>query len=111
MSTSPSKVQSTSGFDDMMDNEALSEKVHHSSLKYSQEVEKLTDSEIQKHILVAQKLSKTYDCTQGKKQALQDFSIKLSKDRIFGLLGPNGAGKTTFLSIVTGAVRQDSGEA
>lgn len=35
----------------------------------------------------------------------------MSTDKIFGLLGPNGAGKTTFLSIVTGALKQDSGEA
>lgn len=80
-------------------------------MKYNQEVDKLKNSELEDHILVAKRLSKTYDCTQGRKKALQNFSIKLSKDKIFGLLGPNGAGKTTFLQIVTGQIRQDSGKA
>lgn len=30
---------------------------------------------------------------------------------IFGLLGPNGAGKTTLISILTGLIEPDSGNA
>jgi ATPase subunit of ABC transporter with duplicated ATPase domains len=83
--------------DPIIDTETNSDLFHSSSVKYAQEVDKLKMSDLQEHILVAKRLSKTYDCTLGRKKALQSFSIKLSKDKIFGLLGPNGAGKTTFL--------------
>lgn len=50
-------------------------------------------------------LNKSY----GKKAALQDINLEISKG-MFGLLGPNGAGKTTLMRILTTLLRKDSGQ-
>lgn len=42
--------------------------------------------------------------------ALKDISITLHKGEILGFLGPSGAGKTTTIKIITGQLRQTSGE-
>ena len=42
--------------------------------------------------------------------ALNDVSIQIPKNQIFGLLGPNGAGKTTLLRIITQITAPDSGK-
>lgn len=42
--------------------------------------------------------------------ALDNFSLEIEKDTIFGLLGVNGAGKSTLLSILNGLVPFDEGE-
>ena len=43
--------------------------------------------------------------------ALKDINITLHKGEILGFLGPSGAGKTTTIKIITGQLRQTSGEA
>lgn len=43
--------------------------------------------------------------------ALDDVSITLSADRIYGLLGRNGAGKTTLMSVLTAQAFASSGDA
>ncbi len=48
------------------------------------------------NLLVAEHITKAY----GKHIALNDFSISIPRQSVFGLLGPNGAGKTTFLRIL-----------
>ncbi len=57
-------------------------------------------------ILVAKNVSKTY----GDYTALDNISLKIPKNCIYGLLGPNGAGKTTFIRIINQIIYQDSGE-
>jgi len=47
---------------------------------------------------------------QGKKVALDDFSIHVPKGSIYGLLGPNGAGKTSFIRIINQITQADSGD-
>ena len=42
--------------------------------------------------------------------ALEDINITLHKGEILGFLGPSGAGKTTTIKIITGQLRQTSGE-
>jgi ABC-2 type transport system ATP-binding protein len=42
--------------------------------------------------------------------ALDDVSIEIPAQSIFGLLGPNGAGKTSFIRIVNQITAPDSGE-
>lgn len=42
-------------------------------------------------------------------KALDDISLSVSNDEIFGLLGPNGAGKTTFFNAITGFTRPTGG--
>lgn len=51
-------------------------------------------------------VSKTY----GDKKALNDISIKVPQQSIYGLLGPNGAGKTTLIRILNQITMPDSGQ-
>lgn len=51
------------------------------------------------------KLCKSY----GNKQALKNVSLELTPG-IYGLLGPNGAGKSTMMNIITGNLKQTSGD-
>ena len=51
-------------------------------------------------------VSKTY----GTKRVLNDISIKVPEQSIYGLLGPNGAGKTTLIRILNQITMPDSGE-
>ena len=55
--------------------------------------------------LVFQDLKRSY----GKKQALKGVSMTLTPG-IYGLLGPNGAGKSTLMNILTGNLKQSSGQ-
>ncbi len=47
----------------------------------------------------------------GQKQAVDDLSLEVRTGSMFGLVGPNGAGKTTTLSMATGLLRPDTGQA
>jgi ABC-2 type transport system ATP-binding protein len=42
--------------------------------------------------------------------ALDNLNIEVSKNSVYGFLGPNGAGKTTTVKILTGLMRQTSGD-
>jgi len=44
-----------------------------------------------------------------KKQALTDINLTLESGHIVGLLGPNGSGKTSLIKILTGVIRDYSG--
>lgn len=54
---------------------------------------------------------KTTDlCKNFKGQiAVNNVSLEIKKNSVYGLLGPNGAGKSTFLKMVTGMIHPDSG--
>jgi ABC-2 type transport system ATP-binding protein len=56
-------------------------------------------------ILETNSLTKSY----GHAKALDNFTVKFEKDKIYGLLGRNGAGKTTLLNIITSRIFADSG--
>lgn len=45
----------------------------------------------------------------GGLKAVDDFSIKIRKNELYGLIGPNGAGKTTVFNLLTGVYRADKG--
>ena len=47
----------------------------------------------------------------GEKKVLEDVTFDLYNNEIFVLLGHNGAGKTTLISILTGLIDSNSGEA
>ena len=47
----------------------------------------------------------------GEKVAVNDLSLQVPQGSMFGLVGPNGAGKTTTLSMTTGLLRPDAGQA
>ena len=51
-------------------------------------------------------VSKTY----GDYKALNNISIKVPKQSIYGLLGPNGAGKTTLIRMLNQITAPDEGE-
>ena len=46
----------------------------------------------------------------GEFKALDDVSISVPEQCIYGLLGPNGAGKTTLIRIINQITGPDSGE-
>lgn len=58
------------------------------------------------NIIESKRVTKVY----GKVKALDELSFTLAENKITGLIGRNGAGKTTLLKIVTGLIRQTSGE-
>lgn len=45
----------------------------------------------------------------GNLAAVNDCSIELDKDGIYGLVGPNGSGKTTLFNLISGFLRPDEG--
>lgn len=47
----------------------------------------------------------------GDKQAVNSINLDVPSGSFYGLVGPNGAGKTTTLSMATGLLRPDSGQA
>lgn len=47
----------------------------------------------------------------GDKVAVDNLSLTVPRGSIYGVVGPNGAGKTTMLSMATGLLRPDAGEA
>lgn len=50
-------------------------------------------------------LSKSY----GDVKAVNNISLRVDDEQIFGLLGTNGAGKSTFLRLAAGVLKQDEG--
>lgn len=57
------------------------------------------------YILTAENVSKSY----SNHRALDNVSLNIPEQSIFGLLGPNGAGKTTLIRIITQIIEADSG--
>ena len=58
------------------------------------------------NILEASHVSKSY----AVHKALDNVSIAIPKQSIFGLLGPNGAGKTTLIRIINQIIMADEGQ-
>ncbi|MFP7335922.1 lantibiotic protection ABC transporter ATP-binding protein [Shouchella clausii] len=58
------------------------------------------------YILQTKQLTKNY----RRATVLNDVSINVRKNTVYGLLGPNGAGKSTTLKIISGLIKPTSGE-
>ena len=58
------------------------------------------------NILVTKGVTKNF----GKHTALNNISLEIPKNSIYGLLGPNGAGKTTLIRIINQIAYPDQGE-
>jgi gallidermin-class lantibiotic protection ABC transporter ATP-binding subunit len=57
-------------------------------------------------ILETRNLTKTF----GKQNAVNNVSLKVKENSVYGLLGPNGAGKSTLLKMIAGMLHKTSGE-
>ncbi len=57
-------------------------------------------------IIEIKNVSKSY---QGK-PALNEISLSIQENALFGLLGENGAGKSTLIKILSGLIKKDSGD-
>ncbi|MDE6387313.1 MAG: lantibiotic protection ABC transporter ATP-binding protein [Lachnospiraceae bacterium] len=56
-------------------------------------------------------LETTNLCKKFKKQmAVNDLSLRIERNSVYGLLGPNGAGKSTTLKMIVGMIHPTSGE-
>ena len=42
--------------------------------------------------------------------ALDNININIEKGEIVALIGPSGSGKSTLMNLITGTIKQDSGE-
>jgi ABC-2 type transport system ATP-binding protein len=58
------------------------------------------------YILQTKNLCKTFQ----KQRAVNNISISIQENSVYGLLGPNGAGKSTTLKIISGMFHKTSGE-
>ncbi|MBT4729502.1 MAG: ABC transporter ATP-binding protein [Bacteroidetes bacterium] len=58
------------------------------------------------NVLEVKSVSKSY----GSHLVLNDISLEIPKNKIYGLLGPNGAGKTTLIRIINQIISLDKGE-
>ena len=54
--------------------------------------------------------AKSLSISFGNKQILNDLTIEVNQNEIFGFLGPSGAGKTTTIKILTNQLKPNSGE-
>ncbi|MDD3225359.1 MAG: lantibiotic protection ABC transporter ATP-binding protein [Clostridium sp.] len=61
---------------------------------------------MEQYILRTENLCKRF----GKQLAVNNISLCIKANTIYGLLGPNGAGKSTTLKMITGLLRHDKGE-
>ncbi|WDZ54644.1 lantibiotic protection ABC transporter ATP-binding protein [Paenibacillus polymyxa] len=57
-------------------------------------------------ILQTKNLCKTF----GRQQAVNNVTLSIQENSVYGLLGPNGAGKSTTLKMLTGMLRPTAGE-
>jgi ABC-2 type transport system ATP-binding protein len=61
---------------------------------------------MEKYIIETDRLTKRF----GKQIAVNNISLKVKQNVIYGLLGPNGAGKSTTLKLITGLLHPTSGQ-
>jgi ABC-2 type transport system ATP-binding protein len=54
--------------------------------------------------------SKTYKSKSGSVKALDNFSLEVEKNCIYGLAGQNGAGKTTAIKLLLGLLKPEEGK-
>ncbi|WP_311083277.1 lantibiotic protection ABC transporter ATP-binding protein [Paenibacillus polymyxa] len=57
-------------------------------------------------ILQTKNLCKTF----GRQQVVNNVTLSIQENSVYGLLGPNGAGKSTTLKMLTGMLRPTAGE-
>lgn len=61
---------------------------------------------MEEYILQTKNLCKTFK----DQHAVNNISLSIRKNSVYGLLGPNGAGKSTTLKMITGMIKKTSGD-
>ena len=61
-----------------------------------------------KNIIEVRNVTKEYK--KGHHKALNNVSLSIRENELFGLLGINGAGKTTLINIIPGLIKKTSGK-
>ena len=61
---------------------------------------------MERNILETENLSKSF----GRQIAVNNVSLQIKENCVYGLLGPNGAGKSTTLKMITGMLHKSSGK-
>lgn len=97
-----SKPSSPTNSNESVSGAILDEDVYKMYEKVCSDLKQVT----QTHPLVLNHVTKVY---KGEKIAVDDVTLALEGNQIFGLLGPNGAGKTTLLHIIAGLYSASSG--
>lgn len=59
-----------------------------------------------RYILETKELTKKF----GRQKAVDNLSLQIENNSVYGLLGPNGAGKSTTLKMITGMLHKTYGE-
>ena len=59
------------------------------------------------NIIEIKKLYKKYKNSED--FSVNDISLNIDRNEIYGILGPNGAGKTTLISMLSGLIKPTSG--
>lgn len=67
------------------------------------------ENNMDKVILEARAVSKTYGAGSGRVVALESVSVTLAQDEVLLIMGPSGSGKTTLLSIMGCILRPTDG--
>lgn len=76
----------------------------------TEEIMRIRD--VSSYPLIIKNVSKIYNKgTPAQNYALKHTSLAIKAGEVLGLLGPNGAGKTTLISLLTGLIEPNSGEA
>jgi ABC-2 type transport system ATP-binding protein len=60
------------------------------------------------HFIEIKNLYKKYKNSED--FSVNDISLHIAKNEIYGILGPNGAGKTTLISMLSGLIKPTSGQ-
>ncbi len=58
-------------------------------------------------VIIIEDLTQSYD---GKRNAIDNLSLKIDQNQVFSFLGPNGSGKTTLINILCGLLKRNSGK-
>lgn len=61
---------------------------------------------MENNILTTEKLTKVYH----RQKAVDNLSLAIPRNSVYGLLGPNGAGKSTTLKMIAGIIQPTSGK-